>query len=251
MNGGDGMDSGDIGDIGDGGVIGANGGDGSGGGGGVIGTDGGGVAAQDPISGTQDTYAQIAGAYADRWDGNESHWTTDEAAGFAAALAPGALVADVGCGPGNDTVRLRDLGLRVHGFDLSHAMLTARRVPGQVRADLRALPLPDGALDGLWCSAVLLHIPHALVPGALAEFHRVLRPGGIGLITVAEGEGESWEPFPQQHRQDAHERYYAYHRAEDFAALLAAAGLRIRATARYRSHRDWMSLHVRRDLGVH
>jgi SAM-dependent methyltransferase len=205
------------------------------------------TAAHDPIAGTQDTYTGIAAAYADRWDGVESRWITDEAARLAADLPAGALVADVGCGPGNDTVRLRELGLRVHGFDLSHAMLTARRVPGQVRADLRALPLADGTLDGLWCVAVLLHIPRELVPGALAEFHRVLRPGGLGLITVAEGAGEQWERFPNQ--QGA--RFYVYHSAEDFAGLLAAAGLEIRDTVRHRSHRDWLSLHVRRDPGVH
>jgi SAM-dependent methyltransferase len=219
------------------------------------GTDGGAAAATDVIAtdviaGTQETYGRIAAAYAERWDGAESRWIHDQAARLAAELPPGALVADVGCGPGNDTARLRELGLRAHGFDLSHAMLTARAVPGQVRADLRALPLRDGALDAVWCVAVLLHIPRELLPGALRELHRVLRPGGIGVISIAEGEGEGWEPFPHQ-RDGAHGRYFVYHSTEDFAALLAAAGLRIRDTVRYRSHRDWVSLLVHRDLGVH
>jgi SAM-dependent methyltransferase len=205
--------------------------------------------AADVIARTQDTYTQIAGAYADRWDGTEARWISDEAARLAADLPPGALVADIGCGPGNDTVRLRGLGLRAHGFDLSHAMLTARDVPGLVRADLRALPLADGAVDAVWCVAVLLHIPRDLVPGALAEIRRVLKPGGIGLITVAEGEGDGWERFP--HQDGAHRRYYVYHSGEAFAGLLAAAGLEIRDTVRHSSHRDWLSLHVRRVAGVH
>ncbi|HEX4792027.1 MAG TPA: class I SAM-dependent methyltransferase [Actinospica sp.] len=211
---------------------------------------GGTAGATDVIAGTQETYRHIAAAYAEHWDGAETRWLHDEAVRLAAELPPGALVADVGCGPGNDTVRLRGLGLRAHGFDLSHAMLTARAVPGQVRADLRALPLPDGAIDAVWCVAVLLHIPRDLLPGALAELRRVLRPGGVGLITIAEGAGEGWERFPHQ-RDGEHRRYYVYHSAEDFTALLAAAGLRIRDTVRHSSHRDWVSLHVRRDPGVH
>jgi SAM-dependent methyltransferase len=207
------------------------------------------VSAADTIAGTQRAYARIAGRYAERWDETSADWVEDEADRLAGQLPPGALVADVGCGPGNDTVRLRGRGLRVHGFDLSHAMLTARDVPGQVRADLRRLPLADGRLDALWCIAVLLHIPRDLVPGALAEFHRVLRPGGLGVISVAEGEGEGWERYGHQNGEI--ERYFVHHAAEHFAALVTGAGLEIRDTARRSTHRDWLTLHVRRPPGVH
>lgn len=206
-------------------------------------------AVDDRIAGTQDTYAKVAAAYAEHWDAAAPAWTAEAAARLAAELPPGALVGDIGCGPGNDTVRLRGHGLRAHGFDLSHAMLTARRVPGQVRADLCALPLPDASLDAVWCVAVLLHIPRDLLPGALAELRRVLKPGGRGVIATALGEGEAWERFP--HQEGGHQRYYVYHSAEQFTDLVAAAGLRIGHSARHRSHRDWLSLHVRRDPGVH
>jgi SAM-dependent methyltransferase len=137
----------------------------------------------------------------------------------------------------------------VHGFDLSHAMLAARAVTGQVRADLRRLPLADGRLDGLWCVAVLLHVPRDLVPGALAEFRRVLRPGGRGVISIAEGEGEGWERHA--HPGGEVERYFVYHPAEAFAALLADAGLDILDAGRRSTHRDWLALHVCRPPGVH
>lgn len=201
------------------------------------------------IAGTQRAYERLAGTYADRWDLADVAWTDVAAERLAAELAPGALVADVGCGPGNDTVRLRGRGLRVHGFDLSQAMLSSRAVPGQVRADLRRLPLLDGRLDGLWCVAVLLHVPRELISGALAEFHRVLRPGGLGVISIAEGAGEGWERYP--HLDGEIDRYFVYHSAEDFAALLAAAGLEVRDTERRSTHRDWLTLHVRRPPGVH
>ncbi|HTJ69315.1 MAG TPA: class I SAM-dependent methyltransferase [Actinospica sp.] len=204
---------------------------------------------------TQDAYARVAGNYADRWDRAATSWVHEQTDRFVAALPAGALVADVGCGPGNDTVRLRERGLRAHGFDLSHAMLTARAVPGQVRADLRVLPLRDGALDGLWCIAVLLHLPREAVPAALAEFHRVLRPGGRAVISIAEGDGEGWEPYPHQPDEDSGggpiERYFVYHSRDAFTGLLAAAGFEILWTACASTHRDWLSLHVRRIPGVH
>ena len=202
----------------------------------------------DVITETQRAYTEIAGRYADRWDSAENTWIDEAADRFAADLPAGALVADVGCGPGRDTVRLREKGLRAHGFDLSHAMLTARDVPGQVRADLRVLPLRDGALDGLWCAAVLLHIPRAMIPEALAEFHRVLRPGGRAMITIAEGDGEGWETAPMD---SSVQRYYVYHSREEFTRLLAAAGFEILWTGCATSHRDWLSLHLQRVAGVH
>jgi ubiquinone/menaquinone biosynthesis C-methylase UbiE len=202
----------------------------------------------DLIAGTQRAYAEIAGRYADRWERAENTWIDEAADRFTADLPAGSLVADVGCGPGRDTVRLREKGLRAHGFDLSHAMLTARDVPGQVRADLRALPLRDGALDGLWCVAVLLHVPRAMIPAALAEFHRVLRPGGRAMITIAEGDGEGWEKAPLD---DSVQRYYVYHSRAEFTRLLAAAGFEILWTGCATTHRDWLSLHLQRVTGVH
>lgn len=45
-------------------------------------------------------------------------------------------------------------------------------------------PLPDGAVDAVWSSHNLEHLyPHE-VPLALAEFLRVLRPGGMLLLAV-------------------------------------------------------------------
>ncbi|HZZ64746.1 MAG TPA: class I SAM-dependent methyltransferase [Candidatus Baltobacteraceae bacterium] len=45
-----------------------------------------------------------------------------------------------------------------------------------------AVPLPDGSVDTILCTQVLEHVPDA--EGAFAELYRVLRPGGMLILTV-------------------------------------------------------------------
>ena len=197
----------------------------------------------DVVAGTRSTYGVIADRYAARWYGSPD-WVTAEVDRIAALLPPGARVADVGCGPGHHTELLRGRGLRVAGFDLSLQMLSARGVPEVVQADMRALPLASSSLDAVWSAAAMLHVPRPDVPGALAEFSRVLRPGGHLVLIVAEGEGEGWEEVPYQ--PDAR-RWYVYHRLEDLSGLLETAGLTVLATARRPGNRDWLHLYARRN----
>jgi SAM-dependent methyltransferase len=125
---------------------------------------------------TRATYDEIAVAYRKRswrpFDG------LDQIASFRAMLAADAIVADVGCGPGHHTAALRAHGVRTIGVDLSAGMLRAGGLADVVQAGMRALPIRTGVLDGIWSHAALLHVPRILVPVALAEFGRVVRPGG-------------------------------------------------------------------------
>lgn len=95
---------------------------------------------------------------------------------FAAALR--GPVIEVGCGPGRMTGLLADLGLAVRGIDLSPAMVgEARRRHPQLAFEvgtMTALDLPDGSVA--WYS--IIHLPPGDLPGVLAEFARVLIPGG-------------------------------------------------------------------------
>lgn len=46
------------------------------------------------------------------------------------------------------------------------------------------LPFPDASFDLLYAAHVLEHFPHAEVPSILAEWRRVLKPGGELLVAV-------------------------------------------------------------------
>jgi SAM-dependent methyltransferase len=103
-----------------------------------------------------------------------------------AALAPERML-DVGCGDGRLAREIKQVLPRVlvHGCDLSVAALNrAEGLDHRYAVDLNVdrLPEPDGSLDLVVASEV---IEHLIDPGrAIAEFHRVLRPGGHVLITV-------------------------------------------------------------------
>lgn len=99
------------------------------------------------------------------------------------AWSPGALVADVGSGPGGTARALRDLGLRVLALDRIVRDETKPCVPEYtpVCADACRLPLAEASLDGIVCECVLSLLPDPQL--AVAEFARVLRPGGKALVS--------------------------------------------------------------------
>ncbi|MFH8897859.1 class I SAM-dependent methyltransferase [Streptomyces coeruleorubidus] len=94
---------------------------------------------------------------------------------------------DAACGTGRHTTYLRELGHDVIGVDVSPDMLAQarKRLPDVAfhEADLHRLPLPDDAVDTVVCALALTHVPD-LAP-VLAEFARVLRPGGSLVISDA------------------------------------------------------------------
>jgi SAM-dependent methyltransferase len=148
-------------------------------------------------------------------------------------------VLDAGCGPGSDTRLLRGRGARVVALDRSFGVLRSTSLSGAVQAEVRALPVADAAVDGVWCQAALLHVPRADVPRVLGEFARVTRPSGALHLSVSEGDGEGWESG----RYDPDTpRWSVHHREGPLRDVLAAAGWRVIDTQRLRTVRDWLCL---------
>lgn len=107
---------------------------------------------------------------------------------FAASYAAGAVVLDVGCGPGYGTALLAGrarwcLGLDADPAALAYARAHYRR-PNLAFARMRAerLALPDGVIDVVTCFEVLEHLPDE--DALLGELARVLRPGGWLLLST-------------------------------------------------------------------
>jgi len=104
------------------------------------------------------------------------------------------LLVDVGCGRGDFLGRMQTLGWNVLGIepDPVSAALAARRGIPVFRGTLGEAALPDAAADQVSMSHVLehLHDPHS----AIAECHRILRPGGRLVISTpnADSLGHRW-----------------------------------------------------------
>lgn len=97
---------------------------------------------------------------------------------------PAGPALDAACGTGRHAAYLASKGHSVIGVDGSAQMLALARakIPGvDFRlGDLRALPVADSCVDLVTISLALTHVPE-LAP-VLAEFARVLRPGGHLVI---------------------------------------------------------------------
>lgn len=103
-------------------------------------------------------------------------------------LEAGATVLDLGCGAGTDLLlaaRAVGPGGRAVGIDMTEAMV-ARALEGAAaagltnvtvhRADATSLPVETGTIDVITSNGVLNLVPDKAA--AIAELHRVLRPGG-------------------------------------------------------------------------
>ena len=188
----------------------------------------------------QAAYDQIATAYADQTRLGRSFPDLREA--FGARLPPAATVADLGCGPAFDAASFARDGHRVAGLDRSAGMLAtaARVLPGRlVQADLRRLPLACACLDGIWCSAALLHVPEEQTPAVLQEFRRVLRPGGHLALATARGEGARCEPVSYA---PGVQRWFFYRPAERLCDELIAALFQVVTVTEGETARPWVKI---------
>lgn len=119
-----------------------------------------------------------------------------------ARLPAAGAVLEVGCGPGWWTAEGFPTGLSLTLTDLSAGMVgeALERVRGLDRyarvagceADAAALPFDDGRFDAVLACHMLYHVPDA--GRALDEMARVLKPGGI-LVVTTNGEDNMAEMY--------------------------------------------------------
>jgi ubiquinone/menaquinone biosynthesis C-methylase UbiE len=111
----------------------------------------------------------------------------------AVSFPPGARVVEVGCGPGPVSRHLAAMPgvASVVGVDPSPGFLARARELGEgipnlsfIEGDARQLPLESETVDVLVFHTTLCHVPNPEL--ALAEAHRVVRPGGS--LAVMDGD---------------------------------------------------------------
>ena len=117
---------------------------------------------------------------------------------FRSAIRRTGPILDLGCGPGRDSIYMASLGATVVAADATMEMLTSslfRRTgskgrPAVVQLDMASLPFRADTFAGAWVCASMLHLPRLIIPTALSELYRVLKPGGQVAISMKSGTGE-------------------------------------------------------------
>ena len=106
--------------------------------------------------------------------------------------AAGAAVADIGCGT-KPYQKYFPGAARYFGIDLP-AERSANKLEkrADVYADLRRLPIADESFDVVLCTQVLEHVPEP--ERVISEAHRILRKGGMAVLTVPFMAAEHEEP---------------------------------------------------------
>jgi ubiquinone/menaquinone biosynthesis methyltransferase len=124
---------------------------------------------------------------ADRYDlitrwlswGRDRHWKTRLISML--AVRPGWRVLDLACGTGDLAFEAMRQGAVVVGLDITPRMVEIARAKSPGRAawvvgDMGALPVTSATFDLVTTGYGLRNVPD--LPCALAEIHRVLKPGG-------------------------------------------------------------------------
>jgi SAM-dependent methyltransferase len=195
--------------------------------------------------GTQAHYDRLAPSYDDNWayDPDYIAWMTGRILDRA-AIRPGQVVADIGCGTGLYSRGLATAASRVICADPSQAMLDQlprdpALIPVLASAEdiaERRIALPGEQLDAIVIKEAIHHVPASGRKAVLHGLAGLLPPGGriltvmlparIGypLFTAALERFESLQPDPAE-----------------IAAMLTSAGLETRVTY------DSYSLTVRKD----
>lgn len=159
-------------------------------------------------------------------------------------ITPGMRAIDIGAGLGRHTFELYRRGAHVTAFDqnaeeiaqvgeMLAAIAADEELPAGAQADVKVgdaldLPYEDNTFDVVLISEVLEHVPNDTQ--AIAEFVRVLKPGGVAAVTVPREWPETvcWKLSDEYHENPGgHVRIYT---AAELSYKLRAAGLALTGT---------------------
>jgi len=138
---------------------------------------------------TQASYDRVAVEYGERFkdEMDDKPFDRDCLDRLAREVGEVGAICDLGCGPGQIARYLHRKGVKTLGVDLSPNMIAeAQRLNPEIhfhQGDMLSLPDADNSWGGIAAFYCIIHIPREQIVDALREMKRVLRPGGVLLVT--------------------------------------------------------------------
>ncbi|MEA1929496.1 MAG: class I SAM-dependent methyltransferase [Patescibacteria group bacterium] len=169
---------------------------------------------------TIEAYDKIAQDFQSR---NSVTLYDDEYRIFNSLMGDKKKVLEIGCGIGRDAEELIKQGFDYTGVDAAGEMLKIAReqVPqgNFLVGDFYKLDFPDASFDGFWAAASFLHVPKSEINGVLKEAKRILKPEGVGFISLKEKTTMS-EGVIKEAKAGGIERYFSFYTEKEFENML-------------------------------
>jgi SAM-dependent methyltransferase len=185
------------------------------------------------ILNTQASYDQVAAEYAEKFKDEMDDKPFDRDCLDRLAREVGTLgpICDLGCGPGQIARYLHRQGADTLGVDLSPRMIAeAQRLNPDIpfhQGDMLSLPDADNSWGGIAAFYCIIHIPREKIVDALCEMKRVLKPGGVLLVTFHMGNEiehlDTWWKKPVN-------LDFAFYQPEEMENWLKEAGFELEET---------------------
>ena len=125
--------------------------------------------------------------YREAWERDQ--WIRAEAA----KLAPGSRVLDAGAGASKYRPLFAHCRYETQDFCQYQGGLVNYTEPIDHVCEITKIPLPDACLDAILCTEVIEHVTNPML--VLAEFSRLLKPGGKLFLTAPHGTTLHMEPY--------------------------------------------------------
>ena len=196
------------------------------------------IHAQQVCAGTIAVYDRMAVAYL---NGTADHDVSQNINALLEAINGDGphVILDLGCGPGRDLCRFRELGHEAVGLDGSSEFVRMARIRSACQVlhqNFLELNLPRAHFDGIFANASLFHVPSAELDRVLGELAVSLKSGGVLLCSNPRGRNEEgW----------AGDRYGCFHDLETWRDYMTQAGFRelshyYRPSGQPRANQPWL-----------
>lgn len=190
---------------------------------------------------TLSTYEHHADRYIQRTSTDRSALVDD----LIRLTSPGAVVLELGSGPGRDALALEAAGLMVHRTDGAESFVERFHRDGFQARVLNVLAEDfGGPFDAIFANAVLLHVPRAQLTSVLVTALRATRVGGVLVASFKKGVGDEWST--RKLEAPRHFTYWQEDELQQVAVLAGWTSLNVIEATQPRSVEQWITVAARK-----